>query len=61
MKRDYVRSTSRKTRRGLDWFRSSRRVIALRPVSLYYAVKKLVVPDELWAATYIVKRTALYI
>jgi hypothetical protein len=26
---------------------------------LYYAMEKLVAPDELWAATYIVKRTTL--
>jgi hypothetical protein len=44
---------SRKTRRGLDWFRPSRRVIALRPVSLCYVVKKLAVSDKLWIATYI--------
>jgi hypothetical protein len=40
-------------------FWPSQRVIALRLVSLYYAVKKLVVPNELQAATYIVKRTVL--
>jgi hypothetical protein len=59
-KRDYARSISRKTRRCLDWFRPSQRVIALHPVSLYYTVEKLVVSDELLAATYIVKRTTLY-
>jgi hypothetical protein len=43
----------------LDWFRPSRRVIALRPVLLYYAMEKLVAPDELWATTYIDWRTTL--
>jgi hypothetical protein len=47
------------TRRGLDWFMPSRRVIALRPVLLYYAVEKSVVPDELRTATCIDWRTAL--
>jgi hypothetical protein len=42
------------TRQGLDWFRPSWRVIALRPVLLYYTMKKLVAPNELWATTYIV-------
>jgi hypothetical protein len=37
----------------LDWFRPSRGVIALRPILLYYAAKKLVILDELRAATYI--------
>jgi hypothetical protein len=59
MKHDYARSISRKTRRDLDWFRLSRRVIGIRPVLLYYAVEKLVAPDELYTATYIVKRTVL--
>jgi hypothetical protein len=36
-KRDYVRSISKNTRRDLDWFRPSRRVISLRPVLMYYA------------------------
>jgi hypothetical protein len=58
-KHDYARSISRKTRQGLDWFKPSQRVIALRPVSLYYAIEKLVAPDVLWDATYIVKRAAL--
>jgi hypothetical protein len=40
-------------------FQATSKVIALCPVSLYYAVKKLVALDELWAATYIVKRTVL--
>jgi hypothetical protein len=35
-KRDYARSILKKTRQSLDWFRPSRRVITLRPVSLYY-------------------------
>jgi hypothetical protein len=56
---DYARSILRKTRRGLDWFRPSRRVIAICPVSLYYAMEKLVALYELRAATYIVKRIAL--
>jgi hypothetical protein len=42
------------TRRGLEWFRSSQRVIAIRLELLYYAVEKLVAPAELWAATYVV-------
>jgi hypothetical protein len=46
-KHDYVRSISKKTRWGLDWFRPSRRVIVLYPVLLYYAMKRLVVPNEL--------------
>jgi hypothetical protein len=44
---DYARSILRKIRRGLDWFRPSQRVISLYLVSLYYAVEKLVAPDEL--------------
>jgi hypothetical protein len=56
---DYIRSISKKARRGLDWSRPSRRVIAIHPVSLYYAVRELVTPDELQAATYIYWRTAL--
>jgi hypothetical protein len=47
------------TRRGLDWFKSSRRVIAIHLVLLYYAVKKLVAPDDLQAVIYIVWRTVL--
>jgi hypothetical protein len=58
-KRDYARSISKKTWRGLDWFSLSRRVITLRSVLMYYTVKKLVAPDELRAATYIDWRTAL--
>jgi hypothetical protein len=58
-KRDYARSISKKTQRGLDWFKPSWRVIALHPALLYYAMKRLVAPDELWAATYIDCRTAL--
>jgi hypothetical protein len=38
---------------GLDWFRPSQRVIGQRPVSLYYAMRKLFALDELWTATYI--------
>jgi hypothetical protein len=38
----------------LDWFRPSRRVIALRPVLLYYVVEKLVTPGELRANNFIV-------
>jgi hypothetical protein len=49
----------KETMRFLDWFRPSQRVIDLRPVSLYYAVEKLVAPDELWVASYIDWRTAL--
>jgi hypothetical protein len=56
---DYARSISKKTRRYLDWFRPSRRVITLHPVLLYYAVKEFVAPNELWAATYIDWRTTL--
>jgi hypothetical protein len=52
-KRDYARSISKKARRVLDWFKPSRRVIALRLVSLYYTVGELVAPDELQVATYI--------
>jgi hypothetical protein len=48
-----------RTRWDLYWFRPSWRVIALHPVLLYYAVEKLVAPDELRAATYIGWRTAL--
>jgi hypothetical protein len=58
-KHNYVRSILKKLQRGLDWFRPSRRVIALCLVSLYYAVEKLVVPDELWGATYIDWRIVL--
>jgi hypothetical protein len=58
-KHNYTRSILKKARQGLDWFRPSRRVIALRPVSMYYAIEKLVVPDELRAATYIDWRTTL--
>jgi hypothetical protein len=47
------------TRQNLDWFRPSRGVIDIRPILLYYAVEKLVTPDELRAATYIVQITAL--
>jgi hypothetical protein len=55
-KHDHERSISKKTRWDLDWFRLSQRVIALRPVLMYYAVKKfikLVAPDELQSVTYI--------
>jgi hypothetical protein len=58
-KRDYTRSISKKTRQGLDWFRPSRGVIALHPVSLYYAMGKLVALYELQATSYIEWRTAL--
>jgi hypothetical protein len=37
----------------------SQRVIALRPLSLYYTVEKLVALDELRAATYINWRTPI--
>jgi hypothetical protein len=47
------------TRQDLDWFNLSRGVIALHPVLLYYAVEKLVDPDELWVTTYIGQRTGL--
>jgi hypothetical protein len=47
------------TRRDLDWFMPSYRVIALHPLLPYYAVKKLVAPDELRAGTYIGRRTSL--
>jgi hypothetical protein len=46
-------------RRDLDWFKHSRKVITLRQVLLYYVVEKLVAPDELQTATYIVRRTGL--
>jgi hypothetical protein len=39
-KHDYVRSILKKVQQGLDWVRPSERVIDLRPISLYYAVKK---------------------
>jgi hypothetical protein len=58
-KHNYVRSISRKIRRGLNWFSLSQRIIALRSVSLYYIVENLVAPYELWTTTYIVKITAL--
>jgi hypothetical protein len=58
-KRDYARSISKKIWRDLVWFRSSRRVITLRIVLLYYAVEEFVAPDELQAATYIEWRTVL--
>jgi hypothetical protein len=48
-----------RTWRYLDWFRPSRRVIALRLILLYYIVEKLVAPDELRAATYINYGTTL--
>jgi hypothetical protein len=51
-KRDYTRLISKKAQRGLYWG-SSRRVIALRSVSLYYVVGELVALDELRAASYI--------
>jgi hypothetical protein len=60
-KRDYARSISKKTRKDSYWFRPSRSIIAIHPVLLYYAVEKLIALDELWAATYIDWRTALYI
>jgi hypothetical protein len=41
-------------RQDLDCFRPSGGVITLRLVLLHYAVKKLVVPNELRAATYVV-------
>jgi hypothetical protein len=46
--------SQRATQRFLDWFKPSQRVIALRPILLYYAVEKLVALDELWVATYII-------
>jgi hypothetical protein len=52
-KYDYARSISKKAHRGLDWFRPSRGVIALRLVSLYYAVGKVITPNELRTVTYI--------
>jgi hypothetical protein len=58
-KRDYARLISKKARQGLDWFSHSREVIALRPVSLYYAVEKLIATYKLRAATYIDWRTVL--
>jgi hypothetical protein len=58
-KHDHTRSILRKIRRGWDWIRPSQRVLTLRPVSLYYAVEKLVVPDELRDVTYIDWITAL--
>jgi hypothetical protein len=60
-KRDCVRSISKKTLQGLDWFRPSQRVIAMHPVLLYYVVKGLVAPDKLWTAIYIDWKTALQI
>jgi hypothetical protein len=58
-KRDYARSISKNAQQCLDWSRPSRRVIALRPVSLYYAIGKLVASDKLQTATYIDWKTAL--
>jgi hypothetical protein len=58
-KHDYARSISKKARRDLDWFRLSRRVIVLHPISLYYAMEKLVAPNELRAANYIDCRIVL--
>jgi hypothetical protein len=52
-KHDYTRSISKNARGDVDWFRPPRGAIGLRPVSLYYAVGKLVKPDKLRAATYI--------
>jgi hypothetical protein len=42
------------TWQDLDWFRPSQEVITLRLVLLYYAVEKLVAPDVLQAAIYVV-------
>jgi hypothetical protein len=58
-KRDYVRLILNKAQQCLDWFRLPRGVIVIRPVSLYYAVRELVAPDELRAATYIDWRIGL--
>jgi hypothetical protein len=54
---DYARSILKKARQGLDWFKPSRRVKVICPILLYYAVEKMVVPDELQAVTYIDLRT----
>jgi hypothetical protein len=43
-KYDYTRSISKKTQRGLDWFRPSRGVITIRLVSLYYVVGRFDCP-----------------
>jgi hypothetical protein len=50
---DYTRSISKKTRQDLDWFMLSRRVIAIRPVLLYYAVEEFVTTNKLRGTTYI--------
>jgi hypothetical protein len=53
-----------RTRQIFRLVQALRRVKPLRPVLLYYEVYKigcLVAPDELRAATYIVRRTALQI
>jgi hypothetical protein len=47
--------SQRGTRRDLDWFRPFQRVKVIRPLLLYYAVKRLVAPDMLQAATYIIE------
>jgi hypothetical protein len=39
--------SQRGTRRDLDWFRPFQRVKVIRPLLLYYAVKRLVAPDML--------------
>jgi hypothetical protein len=59
VKHDHARSISKKTRQDIDWFRPSRKVIALRSILLYYAMEKLVAPDELRVTTYIDWRIAL--
>jgi hypothetical protein len=43
------------TQRDLDEFRPSRRVIIVHPVWLYYAMEKLVAPDVLQVASYIIR------
>jgi hypothetical protein len=50
---DYTRSISKKTRQDLDWFMLFRRVIAIRPVLLYYTVEEFVTTNELRGTTYI--------
>jgi hypothetical protein len=57
-KRNNARSILRMNTMDLDRFRSSRKVIVLRLILLYYAIK-FDAPNKLWITTYIVRRTAL--
>jgi hypothetical protein len=56
-KRDDARSISEEERDDLSWFEPSQEVITLRPVLLYYT-NEFDTPDRLWAAIFIVWRTA---